>query len=197
MGDSPAAIIECLNDQQRGVRIAFSKQDDRFFHTVFGIRGDQSVPLLNSVEGTPEDDEPPSPPYTELHQQGDLLFLSGATTKGHWSMSVQNAEHVILFDVACRMHSEVANLGSTYKTVQAAQTLEAGEFQLIFSADNEEKAYSLVLGPPEAESDDGCCLEQLRSDTGMIQVSARPSGVFFDRYPATVRWKYVFSWALG
>ena len=112
---SQPTTLEWLNAHGQGVRVEFQKNGDRFGHTIFGVRDGELTPLLTSVEGTPDEIALPSPSFAELHQQGDTVFLSGATTLGHWSMSVEVVEGRLLFDVACRLKRQTEWLGSTYQ----------------------------------------------------------------------------------
>ena len=124
---SLAYRLECLDGQGQGVRVEFQKQGDRFGHTIFAVRDGQPVPQLTSIEGPPDQIAPPNPPFAELHQQDELLFLSGATTLGHWSMSVQAVDGRLLFEVACRLMKEADWLGSTYRVVADNTLLEPGD----------------------------------------------------------------------
>ncbi len=121
------STLECLDGGGQGIRALFQKSGDRFRHTIFSVRDGVAVPLLMSVEGTPNEVVPSSPPFAELHQQDKTLFLSGATTQGHWSMSVEVAEGRLLFDVACRAKSQASNLGSLYCVLAANYVLEPGD----------------------------------------------------------------------
>jgi len=121
----PVALLG-LNEQGQGVRVEFQKQSDRFGHTIFGVRNGEAVPLLTSVEGTPEEIAPLSPPFAELHQQDNMLFLTGATTLGHWSMSVQAVDEWLLFEVACRTKGKASHLGSTYRELATNYAVKSG-----------------------------------------------------------------------
>lgn len=115
MGEQPATAIECIADSGNGVRVEFTKKGDRFTHTILRVTKGESHPLLQSVEGTSADVSPPSPPLVELHCQEDVVFLSGATTIGHWSMSIERVEQRLVFDVACRLRTVSKRLGSSYQ----------------------------------------------------------------------------------
>ena len=126
----PPVVLEALDAQGQGLRVEFQKQGDRFTHKLFAVSGKpvsgkEVQLLLESVEGPPGEAAPPSPPFTELHQQQDTLFLTGATTLGHWSMSVQALDNRLLFDVACRAKSTPNNLGSTYRVLSNGTQLES------------------------------------------------------------------------
>ena len=62
-----------------------------------GIASASLGALLESIEGTDDQPAPPSPPFTELHEQGELLLLTGATKLAHWSMSVEAADAALVF----------------------------------------------------------------------------------------------------
>ena len=89
MADLETTVIEQIDAGGNGLRIEFVKQGDRFGHLIYVVRAGETLPILRSIEGDAEDFEPPSPPFAELHRQGELVFLSGATTLGHWSASVE------------------------------------------------------------------------------------------------------------
>jgi len=46
-----------------------------------------------------------SPAFSDLHEQGDVLFASGSAGDSHWSMSVEPVADGFVFDVACRAKS--------------------------------------------------------------------------------------------
>ena len=78
--------------------------------------------ILESVEGTPNQNWPPSPPLQELHLESrpdgkQLALLVGMAGNSHWSMSVEfdPAAGKALFDVACRVKREPGKLASTYR----------------------------------------------------------------------------------
>ncbi len=119
-----ANSLQSLNAQGQGVRVEFQKTGDRFAHTILAVQNGKVTPLLTSIEGTPDDVAPPSPPFAELHQQGEIVFLSGATTLGHWSMSVEVADGRLLFDVACRLKKKPEWLGVTYSVAEEGYLLE-------------------------------------------------------------------------
>ena len=105
-----------LNDTQDRIleagelRVRFTWQGDRFAHEVSVLNDGSWQPALASVEGTPQDDWPPSPPFQSLHiehrEDGrTLALLVGMAGKSHWSASIEiDAEaRAVLFDVACRL----------------------------------------------------------------------------------------------
>lgn len=52
-------------------------------------------------------DQYDTPVFTDAHQQGDLLFASGAEGARRWSMSVEPCGGGFLLDVACRVTEPV------------------------------------------------------------------------------------------
>ena len=173
MSVSPApTILEVLNEVQKGLRIEFHWLGDRFGHTLFAVNGSDSTRLLESVEGTSDDVFPPSPPIAELHQQNDTLFLTGATTAGHWSVSVepklQGNQGCLVFDVACRLKSVTQQLSSSYKVASAH-----GDYQL----------RALPLEADRVQS--SCQINSLK--TTHVFTCDFNSG---STLPVTLRWRY-------
>lgn len=83
MGESPfLAGLEVMQNG-RGVRVEFIKIDGLISHTICLVNADEKTPVLTS-----RINEPAQPCFTELHQQGETLFLTGANGPCHWSMSV-------------------------------------------------------------------------------------------------------------
>ena len=81
------------------------------------------VPLLESVEGTPSDDWPASPPLQSLQRRRSCrtaaaALLVGMAGRSHWSASVEAGPRpaALVFDIACR-HTQrpSAWLGSRYR----------------------------------------------------------------------------------
>jgi hypothetical protein len=108
--------LQTTNDAGRGLAAEFVRVGDRFGHEIFAVDGNSRQLAAQSVEGTAEDNWPPSPPVQEVHQQGDVLFLTGMAGRSYWSASVSiESPGVLLFDVACRAGSSVDWLGSSYQ----------------------------------------------------------------------------------
>lgn len=92
----PAGALEVLDETGQGVRVEFHESGDRFGHLILAVRGEKVFPVLESFEGTESQSLSHAPCFQEIHQQGQTLFLTGASSAGHWSMSVQAAEARIL-----------------------------------------------------------------------------------------------------
>lgn len=147
MAEQVCNAIECLDAQGCGIRVVFQKEGDRFSYTIFGVSNGEERPLLSTVEGSADDFSPPSPPFAELHQQGEMSFLSGATTLGHWSMSVEIRDGKIYFDAACRAHKEIDNLGCTYRVHTSGVDTSEYALELGAATTSESKGGTLHIGP--------------------------------------------------
>ncbi len=103
------------------LRILFRKQHDRYAHAIECLVADQWLVVVTSIEGTPDDDWPPSSPLQSLHIEqrpnGPVALLVGMAGTSHWSASVEadEATQSIVFDIACRVRGEPVRLGSTYE----------------------------------------------------------------------------------
>jgi len=106
-----------------GLRVVFRRLADRYAHRVELTHSEGAICLLESVEGTAEDDWPPSPPLQELHfehrgAERQLALLVGRAGASHWSLSIEldSAAATITFDAACRVRSAAERLGSRYRS---------------------------------------------------------------------------------
>ena len=191
----PAASLEALNAAGQGVRVEFRWQKDRFSHTVFGVRSGLAVPLLESVEGVDEDCFPPSPPWAELHQQGEAILLTGATAAGHWSMSLGIADsRFLLFDVACRLRAGDGAIQSVYKIAGANTLCSATSPGAVVAS---EAGYSVSVGPHGLEPSCGCQVTCDDEQAHPSRISVVPTDENPRTFPATVRWRYGVCWAVG
>lgn len=136
------------------LRIEFLWRGDRFAQTILLVKASgERIPLLESVEGSPAEEWPPSPPLQSVHVEElaggrRVALLVGAAGRSHWSASVEAVpgEAVLIFDIACR-HSESAKwLGSTYRKLMD----HAGVVIQPASARMAEKDSILELGPEDA-----------------------------------------------
>jgi hypothetical protein len=109
-----------------GIGVRFAFHEDRYSHEISLADGSRWIPILTSVEGSPMDEWPASPPLQSLHletRQGNrqLALLVGMAGRSHWSMSVELdlATARVTFDIACRTRAgAVEHLGSRYKALQ-------------------------------------------------------------------------------
>jgi len=213
-------MLECLNSRKNGVRIEFCKRRDRFEHTIFGVRNGVAEPLLMSFESSDEEFIPLSPHWAELHRQEDTLFLTGATTLAHWSMSVQPAQlteelssnlfdkrfglneppkqrcHFLSFDVACRLKAKPKNLGSHYQCAEFAQIIPFGSGNQVFCANSEKYPYSVIFGSISLTEHQECRIAAVSNDPNERQLRVGPYPSAAKIYPTTIQWRYGVCWAL-
>ena len=89
--------------------VRYRRLGDRLAHEIGTIDGDSFYPVLESIEGTPVDAWPASPPMQQIVEESIGASLSpvllgvGLSGNGHWSIAIesQNASS-LKFDVACR-----------------------------------------------------------------------------------------------
>lgn len=117
------------------LRAVFDRRDDRWGHRVEWCSEDgRALPLLKSVDGSPHDDELPSPPLQELHVQQiapgvEAALGVGASGRNHWSVSLtpdsgpdeRPMSDVLRFSLACRLRENVPQLLCTYRLIPPAQ----------------------------------------------------------------------------
>lgn len=105
-----------------GLRVVFFRRGDRYAQRVesFDDATQQWQPALESLEGEPGDEWPPSPPFQQLHVErrasGPVVLLIGMAGKTHWSAAVEVAadRQSITFDVAARVQFLPQRVGSEY-----------------------------------------------------------------------------------
>jgi hypothetical protein len=109
-----------------GWRVAFERRGDRLAHRIAAERDGTWIDLLESVEGTADEDWPPSPPLQELHTESradarQVALLVGMAGSSHWSLSVELLfeRRELVFDTACRVRAAPAWLGSVYRVCVA------------------------------------------------------------------------------
>src|SRR6185295_1070567 len=124
---------ECEVLQCGELRAEFSRAGDRFSHVVSVLDDEQWIPLFASIEGTPDDAWPVSPPWQEITREAlsigqPSLLLVGMAGKSHWSMCVLSelAGDCLRFDVACRVRTPPGPLASTYRLLAPAPQHSGG-----------------------------------------------------------------------
>ncbi|MGI9457648.1 MAG: hypothetical protein ACR2NU_13875 [Aeoliella sp.] len=124
--------IESLNSQGTGVRAEFERLGDRFGHTIYFVDIDNHRAVWRSHPTLPG-----QPVFQELHQQQTtkqqaILFLSGAVTGVHWSMSVEAATPGRLsFDVAARVAKPRVLEAIHYERLDGSLNAIAGAMQFL------------------------------------------------------------------
>lgn len=103
------------------LRVRFHRLGDRIAHAIEWAGGPSPRTLLNSIEGDPDQDWPPSPPLQELHFETRpdgqrLALLVGMAGHSHWSASIalDAAGTALEFDLACRLRETPNRLGNQY-----------------------------------------------------------------------------------
>lgn len=115
--------IEAIAADGLRLRVEFTWLNDRFGHLISAVHPSGEVcPLLESIEGTPADNWPPSPPLQSLSIETlpdgrRAALLVGMAGGSHWSASVEavTGRAELIFDVACRHTKEPKWLGNSYQ----------------------------------------------------------------------------------
>lgn len=106
------------------IQLSFIKRRDRWSHRIEWVSKSERTALLTSVEGSPDMDWPPSPPFQEISSQNlgtqQALLGVGMAGRSHWSISCTTMRETeydsILLDLACLCKDEHRGwLGSTYQ----------------------------------------------------------------------------------
>lgn len=116
--------IEIKTNSEPVIRLLFDHHDDRWGHRWFLESGATTTELMRSLEGTPDQDWPSSPPLQEVSRhsldRGDALLCVGMAGKSHWSASFSvepgSGADAVKSDLAClqKQLDQNAQLGSTY-----------------------------------------------------------------------------------
>jgi hypothetical protein len=146
-----------------------------------------AIPLLESVEGTPLDAAPSSPPLQSVSIETlpggrRAALLVGMAGRGHWSASIEAVpgEAALVFDIACRSAGGDPTLASTYRLAESQSTLFAAADQ------------SWI----EARLPDGKFLIITANDSAVPSALNQKSPATFTIVPrtgldkTTIRWKY-------
>jgi hypothetical protein len=169
-----------------GICVEFIWQGDRFGHLIRFRDGQVGI---ESLEGSPADCWPPSPPLQEIAPltagPTAAALLIGKAGGSHWSLSASTADGCrIEFDVACRLTSGEGNLGSSYRLPPSVETrLSARGATLI--APLWPAAIVVAITPHEPA--------ELRYD-GPNQLCISPRRAP-GSLPRTVRWRYTVALA--
>ncbi len=176
--DNDDSYLETIDKQGIGFRLTFVWHRDRFAHTVGIVDNERLSPVLASLEGSDDDDWPPSPPLQNLtiedRRDGHrVALLVGMAGTSHWSVSIEPAADEIGFivDVACRVKTRPRNLGSVYRAMAVPAQV-----------DNTQAIVGGLVGV-DAQGTESI-LEIAESD-----IVVRPSHVASEA-PITVRWQY-------
>ena len=125
----PVAMLETGEKDHTRVRVEFCREGDLLTHSVSVVSEDACVEVMRSWQGDAGEVSPAAACFSELHQQGETLMLTGASGPCHWSMSVDvrksapsssqttpsTCPEFLFFDLAVRMKSEIPLVFSQYK----------------------------------------------------------------------------------
>ncbi len=162
MGETVTFFSRLFSCGDHSLELEFHKRRGQIEHRVSMSTDNEEHPLLQSFHECEDETQPPSPVFTELLDQNETLFLTGATTLAHWSMSIEMVDERIVFDVACRMKAQLSILESAYQILSSRykETIEV----VVEDADMRELGDRLVR---------------------IVPISQQPK-----EYPATVQWRY-------
>ncbi len=177
-------------------RVVFRRHVDRWRHTIYCLRseaaggddigdeavGEASLPLLESLEGSPEEPWPTSPPWQSVHiesrDSGQVALLMGMAGGSHWSASIESSlDGALIFDIACRVSGEAGDLGSAYKTAPGIR-FDPLKAQLVGASGTCAIEFDSPQNGPSNLEPQGA--EQFRIKVATPQI----------RSPATIRWRY-------
>jgi hypothetical protein len=157
------------------LRVVFDWRGDRYGHNIQQQFEDAWHTVLESLEGSPDEDWPPSPVLQSLHIErrdtASVALLVGKSGTSHWSASVEPvaSRTALQFDIACRVQSPPEQIGSVYRLVDRT---------------------GLQIAPVTVLPQVGSCecVERQESDSWLI----RPL-IASGEYPCTIRWRYTIS----
>jgi len=115
--------IEAMGSGGLRLRVEFVWRHDRYAHVISIVEANGAVqPLLESIEGTPAEDWPASPPLQSLSVETltdgrRVALLVGMAGGSHWSASIEAVldKPELVFDLACRHSVPPTWLGSRYR----------------------------------------------------------------------------------
>jgi hypothetical protein len=118
--------IDAVGNNGLTLRIEFIHRNDRFAHVLSVVDRDRRKhPIFESVEGTPADDWPPSPPLQNLSIEQlapgrRAALLVGMAGRSHWSASIEPVPGLaaLVLDIACRTNDRGVSLGSRYRVLR-------------------------------------------------------------------------------
>jgi hypothetical protein len=161
------------------LRVVFDHRGDRWGHRIEMLSSGEPIQTLASMEGTPDDDWPPSPAFQTLELQSrstgkQTALLVGKAGSSHWSMAVEadGATEAITFDIACRLSSVPQFLGSRYLSIAALAKSGLPRIEIVETDDEADRVLDV----------------NKQSWSVLVSVVPKPG-----TWPRTVRWKYFVS----
>jgi hypothetical protein len=154
------------------LRVVFYRSGDRYAHRVetFDAANNEWHTTLESLEGEPGDEWPPSPPFQQLHVErrptGMIVFLIGMAGRTHWSAAVEVGadRQSIQFDVAARAQLPPKKLGSEYLPSPIAGEMSGIRGDVV----------------------------QIESTSPLQHKDRRIEPTAIEQVPATIAWRYAF-----
>lgn len=170
------------------LRLNLAWQTDRFAHSIGVASHGRFIPLLASVEGTPDVEWPPSPPVQNIEPsplgENQQFMCVGMAGRCHWSAGIglDASSQSAIFDVACRVKHlppTGAGLGSLYWTMTTPVMESARTFRV------EADGGGLRIESLQPSSDTATADMHVTHSEIRIRPSSR-----VDATPYTVRWRY-------
>ncbi len=172
------------------LRAAFNWWVDRYGHAISVVHASGKIStVLTSIEGDASEAWPASPPLQsisveEVASGRNAALLVGMAGRSHWSASVEAipGQAALVFDVACRIGTLPAKLGSRYTVAEG---------QLVSGPGDKKREFVAVqlgtLGVRVCREQVPGCEAKLRlPDSGELVI--RPD--VGETATSTVRWRY-------
>ncbi len=185
--------IEDFTLSGQALRARFFAAGDRYAHVVSFRTKQGNQPILESLEGSPDQAWPPGPPLqhldvTEPSPGRKVALLLGIAGQSHWSLAAELVTSPdgewLVFDFACRAAAAPEFLGSRYRLGPDTRW-DAGTDRLTFP-----------WGSARLRVDARTALVRPAPSPGEIEVVPRleplspPSTRSDFTFPTTIRWKY-------
>lgn len=184
MPDQPPTFSLRSDPATTQLEVTFVWREDRFAHVVELVshtaQGIDRQILLQSMEGTAQENWPASPPLQACQSLDDTEILAtGMAGATHWSLAFTKSEEGLIWDAACRVQQPPPQIGSTYKCHVPIHYTGDGEAILV---PGRGRPCRLLAS---AAMDTNCHLVAA-NDVGDVRIQAHPNTAL----PATVRWQY-------
>ena len=202
--------LDAVDDHGVGVRVGFRRIGGGFVHTLYGVRMDDALAIVQSVDDADVQGWPLNLPVQEVREATDSagqrsLLLMGAAANGHWSASVSAARYgaadpYLSFDVAVRLRQAPAYLGAAYETVAGADWINVSDRLAFPTRDDQGLCIFGTLDPAEVEGGSERSLDLLKTERHADHPNWRlflPMAPLPAQYPATYRWRYSIAAALS
>lgn len=199
-GADQAIGFNSLDAEGNGLRVEFFREADRYAHRVLAVSAHrQSVELLRSIEGAPDEEWPQSPALQALNvdqvvHDGGPAALIGMSGRSHWSLSVERRPETggaaLWFDAACRLRSAPRDCRSSYRLASKVQSI--GEDRAAVEFESPSGAFVLRL-LTASDPPCGTCRVAAAANRCVVQVDLSE----VHETSRTVRWGYVIQTAAG